>query len=114
MPDLKPNLLIEFEPMNKADRTIFVINGATKTSGLNDASTSDTGWLQSRTISSVGTITAPTGMTKNSQSATTTTITLDVTSIAAGDFEWDIAATLSTGEIKNLTVIIPVRDPGSN
>ena len=111
MPDLKPNLLIEFEPMNKADRTIYVINGAAS-DGTNLSG--GTGWLQSRTISSVGTITAPTGMTKNSQSATTTTITLDVTSVAAGDFEWDIAATLSTGEIKNLTVIIPVRDPGSN
>ena len=114
MPDIKPNLLIEFEPMNKADRTIYVINGATKTSGLNDGSVSDTGWLQSRTISSVATITAPSGMTKNSQSNTTTTITIDVTSTVVGYYEWDIAATLSTGEIKNLTVIIPVRDPGSN
>ena len=111
MPDLKPNLLIEFEPMNKADRTIYVINGAAS-DGTNLSG--GTGWLQSRTISSVGTITPPTGMTLNSQSATTLAITIDVTSSTVGDFEFDIAATLSTGEIKNLTVAIPVRDPGSN
>lgn len=115
MPDVKPNVRIDFEPMNLSDRTIFTINGATASSGLNDGSASDTGWLRGRTISSVGTITAPTGMTKNSQSYTTKTISLDVTSsTTTGDFEWDIQVTLSTSEIKNLTVIIPVRDPGSN
>ena len=105
---------IYVEPMQISHRRKYTLNLASA-DGTNDASTSDTGFLQSRTISSVATITAPTGMTKNSQANDTTTITLDVSSgTSEGDYEWDITVTLSTSETQPFTVIIPVRDPGSN
>lgn len=117
MPDFKPTptYKIEFDPLWPAQRWIMVINCATKTSGLNDGSSSDTGWLQGRTIASVAAITAPTGMTNNTDSNTTTTITIDMTAGAAvGDFEWDVVVTLSTGEIMPIAVFISIRDNGSN
>lgn len=115
MPNIKPNELIEFDQMNPNARTIFTYNAATATSGLNDGSASDTGWLQGRTIASVAAIVAPTGMTLNSQDNTTKTITIDVSSSSTESrFEWDISVTLNTGEIQPLTVIIPVVDVGNN
>ena len=91
----------------------YTVNLASE-DGTNDASTSDTGFLQARTISSIS-VTTPSGITLSSSANDTKTLTLNV---AAGtnntDYEFDIAVTLSTGKIEYITVIVPVRDPGSN
>jgi len=117
MPDLKPtpNHKIEFDPLWPVQRWIYVVNCATKTSGLNDGSSSDTGWLQSRTITGVSTITPPTGITLNAQSNTTTTITIDITpTTGQADYEIDMVTTLDTLETMPITVFISVRDNGTN
>jgi hypothetical protein len=103
------NQLIELEAKHPATRRIYTINLASS-SGLNDASSSDTGFLQGRTIASIA-VTTPAGITLNSSSNTTKTFTLEISGGTVNTrYEFDIAVTLSTAEIENVTVVIPVKD----
>jgi hypothetical protein len=85
----------------------YVINLASE-DGTNDASGTDTGFLQSRTISSIA-VTAPTGITLDSSTNTTKQFTLNVSGGTDGEpYEFQIDVTLSTGMIEPVIVRIPV------
>ena len=105
-----PVVMVEKHPSGRRN---YIVNMASP-DGTNDASTSDTGFLQSRTISSIS-VTTPSGITLESSSNTTTTFTLEASGGSNDtDYEFDIDVTLSTSEIEPVTVIIPVKDPGRN
>lgn len=85
----------------------YTINLAS-TDGTNDGSATDTGFLQGDTISSIA-FTTPAGITKDSDSNTTTAITLTVSGGTAGTpYPFEVDVTLASGDIEVLQFIIPV------
>lgn len=105
------NILIEVEQKDPLTRRIYTINLASP-DGTNDGSASDTGFLQSRTISSIA-VTTPAGITLIGSSNTTLLFTLTVSGGTAGiRYEFDVLVTLSTGEFENMTIVVPVVDVG--
>lgn len=108
------NELVEFPHKHPGATRALTVNMASP-DGTNDGSSNDTGFLRSRTISSTVS-TEPGGITlADTGDYTTKTFTLTVSGgTANNDYEFDVTVTLSTGEIEPVTVVIPVRDPGSN
>jgi hypothetical protein len=107
------NQLIELEQKDPLTRRIYTINLASP-DGTNDGGASDTGFLQSRTISSVA-VTTPSGITLVASSNTTLLFTLTISGGTADTrYEFDVLVTLSTAEVENITIIVPVVDVGSN
>lgn len=112
------NEKVEMPAKHPATSRLYTVNMATAVSGLNDGSSSDTGFLQGRTIASisVGTPSPSGGLTIAASANDTKTFTL--TTGANGDdgkdYEIDVLVTLSTGLVENVTIFIPVRDPGNN
>lgn len=81
--------------------------------GTNDGSSSDTGFLQGDTISSV-VWTVPSGITQDSESATTKALTFTMsggTDEETYDLEADV--TLAGGDVEVLIIRIPVRTQGT-
>jgi hypothetical protein len=113
MATAKINQLIEVEEKHPVSRRIYTINLASS-DGTNDGSADDTGFLQTRTISSIS-VTTPSGITLVSSANDTKTFTLEVSGGTADTrYEFDVAVTLSTSEIENVTIVVPVMDVGSN
>ncbi len=113
MPTAKINQLIEIEAKHPLARRVYTINLASA-DGTNDGSSSDTGFLQGRTISGI-VVDTPSGVTLEASSNTTTTFTLDISGGTANTRpEFDVLVTLSTSEIENVTIILPIIDVGSD
>ena len=109
----KINQLVQMEAKDPLTRRKYTVNMAS-VDATNDATTKDTGFLQSRTISSI-VVTTPTGITLVSSSNTTTSFTLEVSGgTANSNYEFDVLVTLSTSEVENVTVSIQIRDAGLN
>lgn len=109
MATVEINQLIELEAKHPATRRKYVINLASP-SGLNDGSSSDTGFLQGRTISSIA-VTTPAGITLVSSSTTTKLFNLEVSGGTVNTrYEFDVLVTLNTGEFENVTLVVPVKD----
>lgn len=114
MTTTKINQLIEIEEKHPSTRRAYTINLASA-DGINDGSSSDIGFLQGRTISSIS-IDMPASLTLEASSNTTTTITLDISGgvTTTPRPEIDVLVTLSTNEIENITIILPIVDVGSD
>ena len=109
MATVEINQLIELEAKHPSTRRIYTINLASA-DGTNDASGSDNGFLQSRTISSIS-VSTPSGVTLVSSSNTTKVFTLEISGGTEDTrYEFDVTVTLSTGEIENVTIVLPVQD----
>lgn len=97
-----------FQKDPNAIKTI-VNNWATEDSGLNDGSLNDTGYLQGRTINS-STFIVPSGITKDSDSNTTTATNITLSGGTDGqDYLITNRIVISDGDIEDRTVGIQVR-----
>ena len=102
--------VVTVDPTHPDNTRTYTVNMVSE-DGTNDASSSDTGFLQSRTISSIA-VTTPSGITKDSDSNTTTTFSLTVSGGTDGsDYDFTVACTLSDSDVENVVVRIPVRTP---
>lgn len=102
--------VVTVDPAHTGDTTTYTINMASE-DGTNDASSSDTGFLQSRTISSTS-VTTPSGIALDSDTNSTTTFSLTVSGGTDGnDYDFAIACTLSDSDVRTVIVRVPVRVP---
>lgn len=77
--------------------------------GANDGSTTDTGWLQGDTISSV-TWTVPTGITKDTNTNTTTKATIWLSGGTAGtDYLITARFVTASGRAHDVSLLVKVR-----
>lgn len=86
----------------------YTVNLASE-DGTNDGGTSDTGFLQSLTVSSIS-VSTPTGITLDSSSNTTKAFTLTVSGGSIGvNYDFDVDVTLSDSNVEPVMVRIPVK-----
>jgi len=92
----------------------LTVNMADQDGTTNDAGATDTGFLQSRTISSIS-VSTPSGITLDSNSNTTLAFTLNVSAGTdqAEPYDFDVDVTLSTGEVEPVIVRFFVRKPNT-
>jgi hypothetical protein len=113
MATAKINQLIEVEHKHPGTRRAYTINLASS-DGTNDGSADDSGFLQTRTISSIS-VDMPAVLTLEASANDTTTFTLDISGGTADTRpEIDVLVTLSSAEIENVTIIVPITDVGSD
>lgn len=92
------------DPNATLDYAIDLANG-----GLNDGSSTDTGWLQADTISSVS-WTVPTGITSTTSSNTATVATIWLSGGTAGtDYLVTARVTTASGRVTDVSLLIKVR-----
>jgi hypothetical protein len=110
MPSFQITEIVAMPAKHPDGSRAYTVNLASS-DGTNDASTSDTGFLQSRTISSIAVAASvPTGLTIDSSSNTTLAFTLNLSGGSQGkDYTIDVDVTLSTSFIEPVVVQIPVR-----
>lgn len=107
--------VVEMPPKHPDGVRIYTVNMAHTDGTTNDASTTDKGFLQSRTISSISVAaSSPAGLTLDSSGNTTLAFTLTVsggTDLQVYDFDVDV--TLSTSEVEPVIVRILVTKQSS-
>lgn len=109
MATVEINQLIELETKHPATRRKYTINLASP-DGTNDGGSTDTGFLQGRTITGIA-VTTPAGITLVSSSNTTKLFILEISGGTTNTrYEFDVLVTLSTGEFENVTLVVPVKD----